>query len=124
MKQLNDSIRMSEMFDQLKGKFNEANSRENETLSRQKLIEDNSADNSSLTKADLSASQGLEASNQQLMMDELKELRQLIKTDTKEALAALNLGRQGLKNNPVLEEMQANIKKLTIMSKLSTKGSI
>ena len=58
------------------------------------------------------------------MMDELKELRQLIKTDTKEALAALNLGRQGLKNNPVLEEMQANIKKLTIMSKLSTKGSI
>ena len=119
MKLQSNSIRLSK----LEVKLDEANLKLNETILRLKVIEDVLATSSNMTDDNSSQSQGLEAHKQQLLMDALEELRQQVKTETKEALNTINNRGLGASTNQALDEIKTNIKKLSLMSKLAGKGN-
>ena len=119
MKLQSNSIRLSK----LEVKLDEANLKLNETILRLKVIEDVLATSSNITDDNSSQSQGLEAHKQQLLMDALEELRQQVKTETKEALNTINNRGLGASTNQALDEIKTNIKKLSLMSKLAGKGN-
>ena len=116
-------INYSKQMSQFKDMIDETNSRLNETFLRLKVVEDLSAPNLGSSETNLSQSQGLEASNQHLMLDGLEELRQILKDETKKALFALNQSGLTATTERALEEMKASIKKLSLMTKLASKGT-
>ena len=117
-KKMNYSDRLSKLED----KFDQVDLRQNENHLRLKIVEDLLASNSTSREVAPNMGQGSESSNQPLMMDALEELRMSVKGEMKKALEELNTQGLGAKTNQALEEMKAEIKKLSLVSNVAEKG--
>ena len=117
-KKMNYSDRLSKLED----KFDQVDLMQNETLFRLKVVEDLLASNSTSREVAPNMGQGSESSNQPLMMDALQELRLSVKGEMKKALEELNNQGIGAKTIQALEEMKAEIKKLSLVSNVAEKG--
>ena len=117
-KKMNYSDRLSKLEDKLE----QVDLRQNETHLMLKVVEDLLASNSTSREVAPNMGQGSESSNQPLMMDALQELRLSVKGEMKKALEELNNQGLGAKTNQALEEMKAEIKKLSLVSNVAEKG--